>query len=279
MKPKKVSWQTALAYVLAVLVFVWILTPFIVALVSSFKISTDFQGEFTLFPKTWRWENYIDALEFVDLLGFMGNSIICATAVTLFGTLVCSMAAFGFSRIHFPGRDKLFQLFILTQGVPFAVLAIPLYMMMTKMNMVNSRLGLIIPLILYPMGVFILRQAMLVIPRDYEESAMLDGCNRWKMFMKIFLPMTRNSIIAVAIFMFMQSWNNYVWPLIIVSDQAQYTLPIGLTLYTAQGSMSRRPEWSVILAACLISAAPMILFYFAFSKRFMAGVTAGGVKG
>ncbi len=279
MKIKRVSWQVALAYALAVMVLIWILTPFIVALVSSFKVSTDFQREFTFLPKTWRWENYKDALEFVDLMGFMINSIICAVAVTLLGTMVCSMSAFGFSRVQFRGRDKLFQIFILTQGVPFSVLAIPLYMMITKMGMVNTKFGLIIPLILYPMGVFILRQAMLVIPRDYEESAMLDGCGRWKMFTKIFLPMTRNSVIAVAIFMFMQSWNNYVWPLIIISDKAQYTLPIGLTLYTAQASMSRRPEWSVILAACLISAAPMILFYILFSKRFMAGVSAGGVKG
>lgn len=279
MKFKNVTWQLFLAYFLAVLLLLLILIPFAVAIVSSFKTSVDFYGEYTLFPQVWRPQNYIDAIQFEDIFGFMMNSLICAGAVTLIGVIVTSASAYGFARINFLGREILFYIIILTQGIPFAVLCIPLYMMMSKMGLVNSMAGLILPLISFPMGTFILRQSMKVIPMEYEDAASIDGCGRLRMFCSIFLPMTKNSVIAVAIFMFMTSWNNYIWPLVVISDKKLYTLPIGLTLYTAQASMSRRPEWSVILAACMIASIPMLLFYSIASNKFMEGIAMGGIKG
>jgi multiple sugar transport system permease protein len=271
--------QTALFYAFAMLLLVMVLTPFLTAIVSSFKTSQDFyEQSYTMWPKTWRIQNYQDAWGFAAFGRFMMNSVICAAAVTLASTIISSMAGFAFARINFLGRNVLFHIFILTQAVPFSVMFIPTYILMNKMGLVNTLAGLILPLISFPMATFLMRQTMMSIPVDYEHAAQIDGCNRAQMFFKVFLPMASNTMVALGVFTFMASWNNYIWPLVIISDQKNYTLPIGITLYTVQQSMGRRPEWSVILAAALMSALPILVVYAFFSRRFMEGVTLGGLK-
>lgn len=277
---KHISWQTSLAYILALLLLLLVLLPFVVSILASLKPADDFYlSSFHLFPTDARFENYVDALNFTTFLTFVKNSLVCALIVMVGSTLLSACAAFGFSRIRFFGRNVLFYLFILTQGIPFAVLCVPTYAVMTRLHLVNTVWGLVLPMLAFPMGTFLLRQTMLSIPMDYENAALIDGCNRPRMFFSIFLPMTKNTVIAVAIFSFMQSWNNYIWPLMIVNDKAMYTIPLGLTLYNIQGSMSMRPEWSVILSACIMSVIPIMLVYTCASRFFMDGLTMGGLKG
>ncbi len=277
---KNLTVQNAAAYLLSIILLLLVLMPFAVAVLASLKPTEDFYlTSFHLFPSRWQFSNYITALNFTIFTTFLKNSLVCAIAVTIVGTLLSSCAAFGFARIRFFGRNTLFYLFILTQGIPFAVLCIPTYAMFARAKLVNTIWGLILPMMAFPMGTFLLRQTMLSIPMDYENAALIDGCNRPRMFTSVFLPMTKNTIIAVAIFAFMQSWNNYIWPLIIINDKEMYTLPLGLTLYNIHGSMSRRPEWSIILAACVMSVLPILIVYSVASRNFMEGITMGGLKG
>lgn len=271
--------QRLISYFLAIFLLLLVLIPFLTALVSSFKTPEDFYGNgYTLWPSEWRIENYLDAWNFAAFGTFLKNSIFCAVVVTICSTLISSFAAFGFSRIHFFGRDVIFYIFIMTQGIPFVVLFIPTYLLMNNLGLVNTLAGLILPLISFPMGTFLMRQTMMSIPIDYEYAAMIDGCNRFQMFFKVFLPMVNNTVMALGVFTFMSSWNNYIWPLVIISDQELYTLPIGLTLYTVQSSMGRRPEWSVIMAAALLSVLPIMVIYCFASRRFMEGIALGGLK-
>lgn len=271
--------ETLFSYVLAIVLLILVIVPFAAAVFSSFKTSADFYGDaFHWIPAEWRWENYIDAWNFAEFGTFLKNSAVCAAIVTVCSTLISSFAAFGFARIHFFGRNVIFYIFILTQGIPFTVIFIPTYLLMNRLGLVNTLAGLILPLISFPMGTFLMRQTMLSIPLDYEHAAMIDGCNRFQMFFKVFLPMTNNTVVALAIFTFMGSWNNYIWPLVIVSDRSLYTLPIGLTLYTVQSSMGRRPEWSVIMAAAILSVLPIMAVYSFASRRFMEGIALSGLK-
>lgn len=279
MRIKKMAWQTTLAYIVAALILLLVIIPFMVGIVSSFKVSSDFYGtNYRLFPETWRWENYIDAWEYIDYFKIMMNSAVCAVAVCIGSTLLSGLAAYGFARINFWGRDFIFYLFILTQGIPFVIVSIPTYAMFSQMGLVNTMAGLILPQMCFPMGTFILRQTMKSIPDDYAEAARIDGCGHWKMFFRIFFPMTKNSIISVGVLTFINCWNNYLWPLIITTNKENYTIPIGLTLFTITTSMNR-PAWSVILAGAIISVLPIFVFYCFASRSFMEGITAGGIKG
>ena len=277
---KNMTAQNVLAYLLSILLLLLVLVPFLVAVLASLKPAEDFYiTSFRLFPTQWRFDNYPTSLYFTTFTTFLNNSLFCAIVVMALGTMLSACAAFGFARIRFFGRNTLFYLFILTQGIPFAVLCIPTYAMFARAKLVNTMWGLILPMLAFPMGTFLLRQTMLSIPMDYENAALIDGCSRPRMFVSVFLPMTKNTIVAVAIFAFMQSWNNYIWPLIVINDKSMYTLPLGLTLYNIQGSMSRRPEWSIILAASMMSVLPILAVYSIASRYFMEGITMGGLKG
>lgn len=279
-KKRNLSVQSAVAYLLSVILLLLVLLPFAVAVFASLKPTEDFYlTSFRLLPSKWQLSNYSTALQFTTFTTFLKNSLFCAVIVTVIATMLSACAAFGFARIHFRGRNLLFNLFILTQGIPFAVLCIPTYAMFARAKLVNTMWGLILPMLAFPMGTFLLRQTMLSIPMDYENAALIDGCNRPRMFASIFLPMTKNTVVAVAIFAFMQSWNSYIWPLIVINDKTMYTLPLGLTLYNLNGSMSQRPEWSIILAACVMSVLPILLVYLLASRSFMEGLTMGGLKG
>lgn len=264
---------------LALLLLLIVLTPFLTAVVSTFKVTDDFYGDgYSWWPSTWRWQNYPDAWNWAPFGTFLKNSVVCALAVTLFSTLISAMAAFGFARIRFKGRDFIFYLFILTQGVPFSVLFIPTYLLMNRMGLVNTLAGLILPLISFPMGTFLMRQNMLSIPIDYEYAAQIDGCNRFKMFWYVFLPMVGNTCVALAVFTFMGSWNNYIWPLVVVNRRELYTLPLGLTLYTSTKAVGSRLEWNAVLAAAVMSVLPILVVYSFASTKFMEGITLGGLK-
>jgi multiple sugar transport system permease protein len=271
--------QMTIAWLFAVLLVIIVLTPFFTAIVSAFKTTTDFyEKSYTWFPKTWRFENFIEAYNYVEFGTFVVNSILIALLVTVLSTFVASSAAFSFARINFYGRDIIFYVIILCQAIPFTLLFIPTYLLMNKLGFLDSYIGLILPSISFPMGTFMMRQTMKAIPVDYEHAAMIDGCNRGQMYLKVFLPMTTNTIVALGIFTFMGSWNNYIWPLLIIKTRSLYTLPLGLTLYNITNNSIRRLEWSHILCACLMAVLPIFVFYAFASRRFMDGITLSGIK-
>jgi len=269
-----------LGWVFSVALLVAVLIPFVWTLLSSLKTTADITSPaLSILPREWMFGNYRRAYEFSTFGNYVLNSFLCAACVMVLGTLFASMAAFGFARVRFFGRNALFYLYILTQSVPFTVLFIPMYIMMQKMRLIDSYLGVILPLLSFPMGTFLMRQAMLAIPMDYEFAARIDGCGRFQTYARIFLPMCRNSVLSLAFFSFMMSWNNYIWPMVILSDNAKYTLPLGLTLYNIERSASGKPDWGVVLAATIMALLPVMAVYLLFSEKFISGVTLGGIKG
>jgi ABC-type glycerol-3-phosphate transport system permease component len=271
--------QVGFTWIFAAILAIIVLIPFITAIISAFKASTDFyEKSYTFFPKKWQFENFIEAWRFAEFGKFMFNSIFCAILVTVLCTFISSASAFAFARINFFGRDFIFYIIILCQAIPFAILFIPTYILVYNMKLLNTYLGLVLPAISSPMGIFLIRQNMKSIPPDYEYAAMIDGCNRGQMFLHVFLPMTTNTIVALGIFTFMGSWNNYIWPLLIITKRSMYTLPLGLTLYAVFNNNIRHLEWSHILCAGIMAVLPIFVVYALASKRFMEGFMLSGIK-
>jgi ABC-type glycerol-3-phosphate transport system permease component len=271
--------QLGIAWLFAAILVLIVLVPFITAIISAFKVSTDFyEKSYTFFPKQWRFENFIEAWKFAEFGRFMLNSILCAVLVTALCTFVSSASAFAFARINFFGRDFIFYIIILCQAIPFTILFIPTYILVYNMKLLNTYLGLILPSMSSPMGIFLIRQNMKAIPPDYEHAAMIDGCNRGQMFLHVFLPMATNTIVALGIFTFMGSWNNYIWPLLIITKRAMYTLPLGLTLYNISNNNVHHLEWSHILCAGIMAVLPIFVVYVLASKKFMEGFMLSGIK-
>jgi multiple sugar transport system permease protein len=271
--------QMSMAWFFVILLVIIVLTPFFTAIVSSFKGTIDFyEKSYTWFPQKWLFENFIVTWNHVTFGTFMINSIVVALLVTILSTVVSSAAAFSFARINFFGRDVIFYIIILCQAIPFSILFIPSYILMNRLGLLDSYAGLILPSISFPIGTFMMRQTMKAIPMDYEYAAMMDGCNRGQMYLKVFLPMTTNTIIALGIFTFMGSWNNYLWPLLIIKTRELYTMPIALPLFFLGSDSIQRLEWSNLLCAAIMSVLPIFIFYAFASRRFMDGITLSGIK-
>jgi multiple sugar transport system permease protein len=185
------------------------------------------------------------------------------------------MAAYAFARIRFRGRDLLFLVYLITLMVPAQVTMVPLFILMRLLGLTNSYAGLILPSVTSAFGVFLLRQFFLTIPRDLEEAAFLDGASHWTVFWRVILPLSRPGLAALTIFSFMASWNSFLWPLLIITDQSLMTLPLGLS--TLQGQYTT--VWNQLMAGTVISILPIVVVYVLAQRHFVEGMTLSGLKG
>lgn len=245
-------------------------------------LSTSLKGDEVLFvtppqlvPDPLVFDNYATVASDFPLLRWLFNSVVVAVAVTGLQVATSAMAAYAFARFEFPGRDKLFVLYLATLMIPFQVLIVPLFIEMTELGFVNSYPGLILPLIVSPFGTFLLRQSFLGLPRELEEAAFIDGAGHWTVFTKIVLPLAKPALAAFSIFAFMASWNAFLWPLVIVNSDRLMTLPLGLA--TLQGRYTT--AWNLVLAGSTISVLPIVAVYLMAQKHIIRGVTLSGLKG
>jgi multiple sugar transport system permease protein len=229
----------------------------------------------SLWPSPIEWGNYSAVFQALPLGRFFVNSLIVAGATTFFQLLTCSMAAYAFARIRFRGRDGLFLIYLITLMVPAQVTMVPLFILMRVLGLVNSYPGLILPGVTSAFGVFLLRQFFLTIPRDLEEAAFLDGASHWTVFWRIVLPLSKPGLAALTIFAFMNSWNAFLWPLLITTDQNLMTLPLGLS--SLQGQYTT--IWNQLMAGTVISIVPIIVVYLLAQRQFVEGMTLSGLKG
>jgi len=228
-----------------------------------------------LFPSSPQWSNYADLLASIPLFRFFVNSLIVASSTTILQLLTCSMAAYAFARMRFPGRDGLFLVYLITLMVPSQVTMVPLFILMRLLGLTNSYPGLILPGITSAFGVFLLRQFFLTIPRDLEEAAFLDGASHWTVYWRIVLPLSRPGLAALSIFAFMSSWNSFLWPLLVTTDQSLMTLPLGLS--TLQGQYTT--VWNQLMAGTVISTVPIVVVYVVAQRHFIEGMALSGIKG
>jgi multiple sugar transport system permease protein len=229
----------------------------------------------SLIPSPVHWDNYSAVFQALPMTRFFVNSVIVAFATTGFQLLTCSMAAYAFARMRFPGRDLLFLVYLITLMVPAQVTMVPLFILMRVLGLTNSYAGLILPGVTSAFGVFLLRQFFLTIPRDLEEAAFLDGASHWTVFWRVVLPLSKPGLAALTIFAFMSSWNSFLWPLLITTDQQLMTLPLGLS--TLQGQYTT--VWNQIMAGTVISIVPIIVVYLLAQRHFVEGMTLSGLKG
>lgn len=272
---RRVSFKHILVYILlGVGAFVMVL-PFLWMLSTSLK---DSAATFTL-PPQWipdapSVNSYRQAFETVPLGRFFLNSVFVAIVSTFFQVLFCAMAGYAFARISFKGRELLFVIYLATLMVPQQVTLTPLFILMTLLGWANTYQALILPGIFSAFGTFLMRQFFLGIPRSLEEAAFIDGAGYVRVFFQIIIHLAKPAIATLWIFAFMASWNNFLWPLIITSDTALMTLPLGLS--TLQGRWTT--EWNVLMAGTLISILPMVLVYVFTQKYIIKGLTHTGLK-
>ncbi len=213
--------------------------------------------------------------ELFPIARLFSNSMLAALLSTLGQLLTSSLAAYAFARIEFRARNAIFLLYLATLMIPFQVTITPLFILMRMLGWLNSYQGLILPGIFSAFGVFLLRQALLSIPRELEEAAIIDGASPWTLYSRIVLPLVRPSMATLAIFAFMGSWNSFLWPLFILRDDALMTLPVGLA--TLHGRWLT--QWNLVMAGAVITVLPMLIVYLFAQRYFEQGVVLSGLKG
>ena len=203
------------------------------------------------------------------------NSLIVAFCVTAFHVFFDTLAGYGFAKKRFPGRTVLFWLILSTLLVPPHVTLVPMYIVTRKLELLDTLWALILPGTAEVFGIFLMRQYIQTLPTELEEAARMDGCNELGVFWHVILPLSKPAVGALAIFTFVRSWNNFLWPLIVMKRNVNYTLPVGVA--SLQGEFST--DYGIIFAGAALAALPMILFFLVFQRYFLEGVRMGALKG
>jgi multiple sugar transport system permease protein len=232
-----------------------------------------------LIPRDFDWSNYERLFTLVPFGRYFVNTLFVTTAIVLGQLLICSLAAYGFARLNFIGRDVLFVLYLATMMIPFQVTLIPSFLMVFRFGWVNTYQGLIIPGISSAFGIFLLRQSFLGVPRDYQDAARLDGASEWRIWAEIFLPLNGPALATLGVFAFMGAWTDLLWPLLIARDQELRTLELGLAYFNASATAFRQVNWPLMMAASVVVMLPVLLVYVLAQRYFVRGITLSGVKG
>jgi multiple sugar transport system permease protein len=228
-----------------------------------------------IFPSKFQWSNFEKVFTSFPFLHFYWNTIFM-TVIRTFGQLVlCSIAAYAFARIKFPGRTTLFVLFLSVLMVPPQLFIIPQYLVMVHLGWLNSMKALIAPGIFSAFGTFLLRQFFLTLPVEIEEAAKIDGCNHFQIYWHIMLPQVKSGLIALAIFTIISSWNDFLWPLIV--NNSPNKMPLSAGLASLQGEYAT--NYPVLMAGTFMAIIPMIIMFAVFQKHFVEGIALTGTKG
>ena len=209
------------------------------------------------------------------VLTWTTNSLLVSLAVTAIQIFTCAMAGYAFAKKKFPGGDLLFYLYIASMMIPGQVTLVPLFLIMSRLNFLDTYAGLILPGIAGPFGVFLMKQFISTLPTDLIEAATIDGCGEWMTFMKVILPLAKPGLAVLGIFTFMGRWNEFLWPLIVTNSSSMRTLPVGLALLQEELPM----QYGLLMAGATYAAIPMIVIFLMFQKYFLRGITVGALKG
>ncbi len=250
--------------------FLWMFSMSFRRPVDAFRMPPDF------IPASLDISNYIELLKSIPVFTFFYNSIIISVTITLAQLITSTTAAFAFARLRFPGRGILFILILVGMMIPVQVTIIPLFIGMSKVGLTDSLLAIILPLLTYSFGIFLVRSFFMGLPIELEEAARIDGCGAWGIFFKIALPQAKGIIAALGIFSFVNSWNLYFQPLIFLNSRENFTIPLGisgLTNYMGAGNLA------VIMAAVSLSVLPVFVVFLVAQRHIIEGITMTGIKG
>lgn len=269
----------------SILIFVSLLSifPFIWLISTSLKGLDEniFAYPPVLMPQQFTWDNYIGVWDKVNFMGYFINSMIVAGLTVFLNLLLSSLAAYPLARMNFAGKKVVFFAILATIMVPFQAIMLPVYLITIKLHLLDSvnnvmgYIGLVMPFAVSAFGIFLMRQAFLTVPKEMEEAAIVDGCNVFQVFFKVVLPMVKPTLAVLAIFTFIGSWGEFLWPSIVLTKDAMYTLPVGVN--NLQGMFSS--NWRFIAAGSILSTIPILIFFLALQKYFISGENDGAVKG
>lgn len=267
---------TVFFYGVAILLAVIALIPFLWMISTSFKS----RGALMSIPIEWipenpTWDAYIKVFSKFPFAKTIANSLFISVSYTAITLLSSAMAAFAFARLRFTGSRVIFGGYLATMMIPTQVTMIPLFVIMTKLGLKDSYASVIMPSIFRPFAIFLLVQQMRTIPEDLLAAARIDGAGVFQVFRKIALPLCIPSLAALSITTFMESWNDYLWPLLMLGDKDKMTLPIALSTLNGQYGT----EYNVLMAGSLVSMVPIIVIYIIAQRQFKSGMMAGGIKG
>ncbi|MGN8646307.1 carbohydrate ABC transporter permease [Gracilibacillus sp. HCP3S3_G5_1] len=269
---KKSQW---LIYTILIILSVFMLFPVLWVLSSSLKSGTElFSWPPTIFPNDITFENYISAFKEANFGRYLFNTIfvtIVATALTL---IINTMSGYALAKFRFKGSTFILILFLSTLMIPLEALMIPMFVVLKTLGLYNSIWGIIIPPAATPTGVFLIRQYILSLPDEMIEAAKMDGANEWQVFMKVIIPLSAPVIATLTIFSVMWRWQDYIWPLIAISDTRLYTLELAIANFVGEYSV----DWGPLLAMAVVTMVPMIIVFLFFQRFFVQGIMAAGVK-
>jgi multiple sugar transport system permease protein len=252
------------------------LFPFVWMVSTSFKSPGEiFTQTPTFIPTQPTLDNFRNLLNSANLGSSFFNSLVFAFGMTLLSVFFNAMAAYGFAKLSFPGREKLFALLLLTIMVPGQVTMMPVFLILKTLGLLNTFTGLIVPGIASVFGIFMLRQFMREVPEEILEAARIDGCSEFRIFFSIMLPLCRPILATLAIFSFIGAWNEFFWPLIIMLREDMQTLPVALANLNGQFNT----DWGLLMAGSVLVVVPVIIVFLTAQKHYIKGIAAGGVKG
>ena len=262
--------------VLSVFPFLWLISTALKGFDENI-----FQYPPQLIPQNPTFENFVGVWKQVPFMLYILNSFIVAFFTVILNLILSSLAAYPLARMEFKGKKIAFFAILATIMIPFQAIMLPVYLIVLKLNLVDTQgvvhgfLGMILPFAVSAFGIFLMRQAFLAIPREMEEAALVDGLNIFQIWWKILIPMVKPSLAVLAIFTFIGSWGEFLWPSIVLTRQNLYTLPVGLN--DLQGLFSA--NWRYIPAGSIIATVPIVIFFLALQKYFISGENDGAVKG
>lgn len=265
------------AYVmLAVFGFLFLL-PFLWMVMTSLKPSTQlFVYPPVWIPKPFQWSNFYEAVHTVPFFSYFINTLIVACCATIGAVISCPLAGYSFARLKWRGNHTLFIITLAVLMVPGQVTMVSLFIVFSKLHLVGTFYPLILPSFFgSPFFIFLMRQFFKQLPKSLEDAARIDGCSEIRIYTHVMLPLCQPALLTIALFQFMHSWNDFVGPLIYLSDEKLYTLQLGLQ----QFKQAYNTEWSQLMAASVLVAVPIIVFYFFVQRSFIQGITFGGIKG
>lgn len=267
--------QTVLIEALLLVGAILVTAPFLWTITTSLKpIRKTFDPPY-LVPVHFVWQNYADAWRAAPFGRYYINTVIVTLGIVIGQLLTSAMSGYAFARLSFPGRDALFMIFLGTMMVPFFVLVIPSYLIVDRIGWVDTYWGLIIPRIVSPFGIFLMRQSLLSIPKELDEAALIDGCSRMGILWRVIMPLSKPALSTLGIFAFLFAWNDYLWPMIATRSPEMYTVQIGLRTFMGKYGT----QWVLLMAGVATSTIPVMAIFFAAQSQVVEGIATSGLKG
>lgn len=263
-------------YLVLSLGLVAMLMPFVWMILGSFKTDAEIRSNPTQFlPEAPTLDNYATLFGRLDFTTFFVNSIVVALFVTLGNIVFSSMVGYALAKLQFRGKKLLFALVLGTLMIPGVVTFVPLFVLTANLGLVNSYPGLILPFLITPVGVFLMRQYISSLPDEIIEAARIDGAGEWRIFLRVIMPLCGPAVATLTILTFLGSWNNFLWPLVVATTEDMYTLPVALALYSVGQNAAR---YGLMMAGAVVVVVPVLVLFLALQRYFVQGIALTGIK-